>query len=243
MSNKSNIDQLTGRNKFVQRLINIVPKGIRLRMNPRRYAIETFVNNSARKTKSGSLILDAGAGPCPYKKLFNHCKYEATDFVKLNENIDFVCKLDNIPRPSGYYNVVLCTEVIEHVEYPDKVITEMYRVLKKGGKLFLTCPQSWMVHQAPYNYYYFVYYGLESLVKNAGFKKYKITPMGGYYWFLADVIRFNNILEQIRRFPIIYYPLRLIDVLVNQMVIPFLLFHLDWIDKKKDWTMGYSWFS
>lgn len=236
---RTKIDPVTGRKKYVQRVINIIPKCARLRINPRRYAIEVFVSDSSKKIKRGQKVLDAGAGPCPYKELFSHAHYEATDFTDEHNMMDFVCSLDKIPQKDKTYDAILCTEVIEHVEYPQKVINELCRVLKSGGKLFLTCPQGWMLHQKPYNFYYFTKYGLESLLNNAGFKKYTIKPMGGYFWFLADAIRFNSVLDQYRKIWPIYYPLKLIEFALAKTFFPLALFYLDFIDRERDWTMGY----
>lgn len=233
-------DIVTGRSLWLQKFINIFPKNLRLRFNPRRYAIETFVKASATKLKSGSKVLDAGAGPCPYKYMFAHCDYEATDFVDPHKILDFTCSLDAIPKKNNTYEAILSTEVLEHVEYPQKVINESHRVLKKGGKLFLTTPQQYMLHQKPYNFYYFTRYGLESLLKNAGFTSYTIRPMGGYFWTLGDLIKFNDVLKQYKRYFFIYYPLKLIEWPLTQLLFPFVLFHLDWLDKAKDWTMGYT---
>ena len=233
-------DIITGRTELVQRFLNLIPKSIRLRLNPRRYAIETFVFKSSQKLPQNSRILDAGAGPCPYKNMFSHCKYEATDFSNPNKMLNFVCTLDNIPQKDNSYDAVLCTEVLEHVEYPQKVINELYRVLKKGGKLLLTTPQQFMVHQKPYNFYYFTKYGLASLLADAGFKKFKITPQGGYFWALGDIIRHNGLSQQYKNIPLIYYLIKVIAYPFTQIILPFILFHLDFIDKSKDWTMGYT---
>ena len=238
--NQEKRDKVTGRSKLIQNIIDILPKSFRLRLNPRRYAIETFVEKSANSLKDKSRILDAGAGPCPYKQFFSHCKYESTDFVDTHKCLDFVCLLDNVPRKSETYEAVLSTEVLEHVEYPQKAINEFYRILKKGGKLFLTTPQAWRIHQAPHNYFYFTHYGLQSLLKNAGFTKYNIVPMGGYFWFLADVIRFNNLLEQINKKNPLHIVLAILGYPFTQILIPLILFHLDFLDKKRDWTMGYT---
>ncbi|MEK7106403.1 MAG: class I SAM-dependent methyltransferase, partial [Patescibacteria group bacterium] len=174
------------------------------------------------------------------KYLFIHAHYEATDFIDPHGLLNFTCSLDKIPRKAGTYDVVLLTEVLEHVEYPQKVINEINRILKKGGKLFLTTPQQYMLHQKPYNFYYFTRYGLESLLKNAGFKSYSIRSMGGYFWTLGDLIKFNSVLTQYKRWFFIYYPLKLVEWPLTQLIIPFILFHLDWLDKQRDWTMGYT---
>jgi SAM-dependent methyltransferase len=233
-------DRLTGRDSSVQALINLIPKKIRLKTNPNRYHIEKFVEEISKKLKKGSKILDAGAGPSPYKHMFKHCKYEATDFDDPYKRMSFTCTLESIPKKAASYDAILSTQVLEHVEYPQKVIKEFFRILKKGGRLFLTCPQGWMVHQAPHNFYYFTKYGLESLLKNAGFKKYIISPQGGYFLFLADAIKFNNIHSQYKNSKIFYYLLRILGFPFTQIFIPILSFCLDSIDKKKDWTMGYN---
>lgn len=233
-------DRVTGRKAFAQRLINLFPKELRLRLNPRRHEIEHFIKEIAKKTPKNSRILDAGAGPCPYKHFFSHCKYEATDYVNPYKILDFTCTLDKIPRPSKTYDAVLCTEVLEHVEFPQKVVKELYRVLNKSGRLYLTCPQGWMLHQEPHNYFYFTKYGLFSLLNRAGFKDIKIRPMGGYFKFLGDVLRFNNLAEQWKKSKIIYVPLSIIDLVIFKILFPFVLFHLDSMDKEQKWSMGYT---
>ncbi len=49
---------------------------------------------------------------------------------------------EKIPYPDGYFDTVVCGEVIEHLECPTKLIREINRVLKSGGKLILSTPSS-----------------------------------------------------------------------------------------------------
>lgn len=234
------VNIVTGRKVWLQSLINIFPKSFRLRFNPRRYEIETFVQQSVRKLQANSKVLDAGAGPLPYKHFFNHCKYEATDFIDPHKILDFTCSLDKIPKLANTYNAILCTEVLEHVENPQQVMNEFYRILKKSGKLFITVPQGWMLHQEPYNFFYYTKYGLASLLKKSGFKKFTIRPMGGYFKLLADTLRFNSIAEQWKTNKLIYIPLSILDTILFKIIASFILFHLDWIDKRQKWSMGYT---
>jgi SAM-dependent methyltransferase len=234
------INIVTGRSIWLQRIIDLFPKSLRLRCNPRRYAIETFVRTVARKTSPGAKVLDAGAGPCPYKPFFAHCTYAATDYTDPHKLMDFVCDLRSIPRKNNTYDVVLSTEVLEHVSDPLAVLREARRVLKKGGTLALTTPQSWMMHQKPHNYFYFTYFGLKHLLQEAGFKRYTIHPMGGYFWYLADTLRFHNLFAQWKETPIISFFLTGITFPFTHILIPFILFHFDWLDGARDWTMGYT---
>ncbi len=232
-------DKITGRNIYVQYFISLIPKKIRLILNPTRYCIETFIKKSSAKIRKDSKVLDAGAGPQPYKYLFSHCSYESADIKDIDNTLTFVCSLDKIPRKDNYYDAIVSTAVLEHIEFPQKVINEFYRVLKRNGKLFMTIPQGWKLHQEPYNFFNFTKYGMESLLKNAGFKHFKIIPQGGYFWFLSDAIRFNGVLDQYKKYPIFYYPLRIIEFPITNVIFPFILFFLDFLDKEKKWTLGY----
>jgi SAM-dependent methyltransferase len=238
-NNMSRKNIVTGRPIWLQSIIDLFPKNLRLYTNPRRRYIELFVQRFSKKTLQNSKVLDAGAGPCPYKKFFNHTKYEATDFSDPYKILNFVCNLEKIPKPSSYYDLIVSTEVLEHVENPENVIKEFYRILKPTGKLFLTTPQQFMIHQAPYNFFYFTKYGLESLLKKSGFKKFKVSPMGGYFSALADMIKFNGLLNN-KTPKIISYPLKIIGFPFTQIIFPLILSSLDFLDKNKEWTMGYT---
>lgn len=45
---------------------------------------------------------------------------------------------EHIPFPDKYFNVVCCSNVLDHVTDPKKTVDEMYRVLKASGYLVLT---------------------------------------------------------------------------------------------------------
>ncbi len=47
----------------------------------------------------------------------------------------------NLPIESNQIDVVFCFSVIEHIRESEKLVREISRVLKKGGKIILTTPQ------------------------------------------------------------------------------------------------------
>ncbi|MBN1994545.1 MAG: class I SAM-dependent methyltransferase [Anaerolineae bacterium] len=47
---------------------------------------------------------------------------------------------ENLPYPSGYFDLVLSHEVIEHVQNDALCVAEMVRVLKQGGRAVIFCP-------------------------------------------------------------------------------------------------------
>jgi ubiquinone/menaquinone biosynthesis C-methylase UbiE len=56
-------------------------------------------------------------------------------------NIDWcVADIQRLPWPDGCFDTVVSCETIEHVPAPRSAIAELARVLRPGGKLFLTVP-------------------------------------------------------------------------------------------------------
>ena len=53
-------------------------------------------------------------------------------------NSDIEC--DGIPYPDNFFDVVYSKSVIEHFHYPERLVKEMYRVLKPGGLAITLCP-------------------------------------------------------------------------------------------------------
>jgi SAM-dependent methyltransferase len=152
-----------------------------------RYFITTFVRAAAETLPPGSTVLDAGAGECAYKPFFAHCEYQAVDLAVGEDrwnysHLDFVAPLDDLPMADGCYDAVLCTQVLEHVPNPGDCLLELLRVLKPGGRLFLTVPMAHPEHQVPYDYYRYTSYGLRYLLDQAGFDApVQLEPMGGIF--------------------------------------------------------------
>lgn len=151
-----------------------------------RWYVTRFVRNTAKNLPKGSSILDAGAGEGVYKKFFSHCDYKAIDLAvgdsRWNyDNLDYVGFLHEMPIEDELFDAVLCTQVLEHLEWPRESVKEMHRVLKPGGTLYITVPMAQDEHQTPYDFFRYTSYGLESISKHAGFQEVKITPFGGLW--------------------------------------------------------------
>jgi SAM-dependent methyltransferase len=151
-----------------------------------RWYVTRFVEDVAKNLATGSSILDAGAGESVYKKFFSHCNYKAIDLAVGESrwnytNLDYIGFLHEMPIEDEIFDAVLCTQVLEHLEWPRESVKEMHRVIKPGGKLYITAPMAQNEHQVPYDFFRYTSYGLESICKNAGFHDIKITPFGGLW--------------------------------------------------------------
>ncbi|MFV0420821.1 methyltransferase domain-containing protein [Oleidesulfovibrio sp.] len=146
---------------------------------------------------AGSKVLDVGAGTCPYRQFFAHCDYVAHDFKgyhgeKLGGgteygNIDLVGDITQIPAPDASFDVIMCTEVLEHVPDPVAALKKMTRLLKSGGKLLLTAPLGSGLHQEPYHYYGgFTRHFYEKFLPELGLQVTEISPNGGFFRHLAQ---------------------------------------------------------
>lgn len=98
-------------------------------------------------------ILDLGCAEGPYSHLFidNNESYGFDVCPKrmlLNDNnaLDkgyralIVGDCLNLPFTNNYFDIVICTEMIEHVTETRQLIKEINRVLRKKGKLILSTP-------------------------------------------------------------------------------------------------------
>jgi ubiquinone/menaquinone biosynthesis C-methylase UbiE len=128
-------------------------------------------------------ILDIGCGNSPFAFLVNTSKasYVGID-IESSENFDYnnLEKInfdgENIPFENESFDNIISTEVLEHVACPEKIISEMYRVLKPGGNAIVTIPWSARVHYAPYDFCRYTPYKLEKLFSK--FSKVKILNRG-----------------------------------------------------------------
>lgn len=151
-----------------------------------RWYVTRFVKSVAKSLPIGSSVLDAGAGESVYKKFFAQCDYKAIDLAVGESrwnyaNLDYVGPLHDMPIENEKFDAVLCTQVLEHLEWPRESAREMYRVLKVGGTLYMTVPMAQNEHQIPYDFFRYTSYGIHSICRHAGFRDVEITPFGGLW--------------------------------------------------------------
>ena len=155
-----------------------------------RWHVTAFVRDVAARLPPGTLLLDAGAGECAYRPLFAHCRYLGMDLAVGEREwdygeLDVAARLERLPLRDASVDAVLCTQALEHLEWPREAVAEFYRVLKPGGRLFLTAPMSHCEHQVPHDFFRYTSFGLRSVSERAGFCKVDVVPLGGLPMRLA----------------------------------------------------------
>lgn len=159
-----------------------------------RWHIDTFAEEFARSVPSGALVLDAGAGEGRHRPLYAHTRYVSCDLgvgdASWNySGLDLLSTLHELPLRDGVFDVVHCSEVLEHVNEPDVVLAELHRVLRPGGRLCLTVPMLLAEHQVPYDWWRPTRYGLDYRLRKAGFRVDSLSTFGGYWSTLMHYFR------------------------------------------------------
>lgn len=158
------------------------------RFNSSRVHLAAFLMRAANSVGKGDRVLDAGAGNCMYQKYFAHAAYESADFCQVNKhygNVTFSCDLRSIPVENERYELVLLTQVLEHLSEPLDVLKELNRVMKPRGRLWLSVPLFYEEHEQPYDFYRYTQFGLQNLLAKAGFEIEELDWLEGYYGTLA----------------------------------------------------------
>jgi SAM-dependent methyltransferase len=158
--------------------------------DPSRIRLRRFAARAARQGADKDFrVLDAGAGRAPYRAMFNDVSYETADFAQLPNKkygpLDHVCDLAAIPVPDATYDLVLCTQVLEHLPEPLGVLRELHRVLKPGGKAYLSAPLFYAEHEKPYDFHRYTQFAWKRMAAESGFAIEELAWLEGYYATLA----------------------------------------------------------
>ena len=119
------------------------------------------------KRLSPGLVVDIGGREAPYKHMVPYKRYLILDIDESSQP-DIVANAEKIPIGSDLVDTVLCIETLEHVRYPNKVIDEIYRILKGGGVCILSTPFIHPYHPGPEDHYRFSKEALKELFKTFG---------------------------------------------------------------------------
>lgn len=118
------------------------------------------------KNRAAHTAIDVGCGDGYWSEKLKSAGYRTTsiDMNRTYPNVDwetpykdtvFIDLNKKLPFQDASFDLVWCSEVIEHLENPRETAKEIKRILKPGGKYILTTPNSFF-----WLYYFLKLFGL-----------------------------------------------------------------------------------
>jgi SAM-dependent methyltransferase len=163
--------------------------------------------------RSNLLVYDVGAGSKPYQPLFAPFlrRYVGLDQLR-GPDTDLEGVAEALPLRSGSADVVLATQVLEHVDDPVLAVSELFRVLQPGGVAFVSCPGFFCYHPGAtddscrVDYWRWTHTGLKKLFEQAGFQVDFVESCGANMAAIAGLLTSRLLALQLR-------PRRLLPIL------------------------------
>lgn len=129
----------------------------------------------------GAKVVDIGSGS----------QRRGKDVINLDifplPNVDIVFDGRELPIRDATVDGIISTAVLEHVEDPARMVAEMYRILRSGGRALVTVPFIQGFHEAPSDFQRYTMRGLDVLFSK--FTKIESGVEDGPSSALAWIIR------------------------------------------------------
>ena len=199
-------------------LTNLLPDSM---IRPHVYDSSLFIKDFSKmlnNTNKSLSILDFGSGLSPYKSLFINHDYQTYDKYDEKDNVTNIVNDSDteILHKDNSFDVIITTQVLEHLKEPSSIFHEFNRILKKDGYLLLTTHQNFEVHGEPEDYYRYTYYGLKYLGLKNNFKIINFSSTSGFFVELS-----YSLVSHLKRFSPKYY--HYIIILISPIYISLIL--------------------
>lgn len=138
-------------------------------------------------TLDPAVVLDYGCADRPYRReLPAGSTYVGADLAG-NADADVLLRDDGtVPLPDGEFDLVLSTQVLEHVAEPGRYLDECWRLLKPAGSLVLSTHGVMYYHRDPEDYWRWTSVGLRKILEERGFE---VNEMQGVLGLAAAAVQ------------------------------------------------------
>lgn len=142
--------------------------------------LNQFIENAARgATRSSGRNLNIGSGG----QIEGILRKQEFDLVSVDidpkRQPDVVMDVRDLSFGNEVFDRVFMFEVLEHVPEPHVAIAEIHRVLKPGGKVYVSTPFVFGIHDEPHDYFRYTKFGLKFLFQD--FDEIEVRERNSYY--------------------------------------------------------------
>jgi len=190
------------------------------------YTISTmcFIGKSPRaflkEFPEDAVLLNIGSGVHRFEK--NVINVDIFPYTE----VDIVADATALPFAENSVDGIVCEMLIEHVPNPQKIIDEIFRVLRPGGKMCVSTPFMFPFHACPNDFYRWSSTGIHELCKVGKIKVIaaRSGPTSGLVaqlvTWLAIVFSFGsttlyNLLSVL--LPLIFFPFKFLDLIIGYL--------------------------
>lgn len=161
-----------------------------------RQGLYPFLEGEFGKIPAGAQVLNVGAGGEVETLLRQYASAQSFDVQSLDidpeRSPEIVGDLSTYEFDDIAFDVIVLSEVLEHIRTPDAAVSNALKGLKPGGLLVLTTPFLFPIHDRPHDYYRYTKYGLAWLLRD--YVDVKITPRNS--WAEALNVMFVRLIKE-----------------------------------------------
>lgn len=158
----------------------------------RRYFVDQFYCREVGNLPKERFILDIGGNRVGKRGIFNIESY-GHRVVYLNISPkklpDLLADAAALPFGNNLFDVVICSELLEHMYNHRDVLAEALRVLKPDGVLLATIPFMYPQHPDPNDYLRYTEQFLMHQLSSLGYFAVHTEQQGGFWCVLTDMVR------------------------------------------------------
>ena len=159
--------------------------------------IERFLSTDAKPIRYNQRALDIGCGGQPFRKELEDLGYIyiSTDVTQNPEgSVDILSEIDkpisNELLGSGPFDLIFCTEVMEHVVNWDTAFSNFSQLLNVEGKIFITCPHFYPLHEVPYDFWRPTPHALQHFARQHGLTVLQQENAGDAWDIIGTVLAY-----------------------------------------------------
>jgi SAM-dependent methyltransferase len=137
------------------------------------------------------VALDLGADRSPYRACLEQrgFRVETLD-ISADSGADHVGTAEETGLPDAAFDLVLCTQVLEHVARPLAAVREVRRILRPEGHFVFSVPHVWFYHPHPSDFWRFTQEGVVEICRQGGFRAVALRSQGGTLLSAAQIANF-----------------------------------------------------
>jgi len=142
-------------------------------------------------------LLDLGCGKVPLLIAYGQYVSDVIcvdweNTLHKNDCLDFECDLTKtLPFEDGEFDTIILSDVLEHIPQPERLWTEMARILSRDGKIIMNVPFYYWLHEQPHDYYRYTEFALRRFVEISGLELIQLNATGGAPEIMTDIFSKN----------------------------------------------------